>query len=303
MKKKIILLLIAIAVTASISAQAAEAQKREMRAAWIATVYRIDWPTSVNNASAQKAELDAYLDRFQAQHFNAVFLQVRTMCDAFYKSSYEPWSSYLTGTRGKDPGYDPLAYAVEQCHARGIQCHAWINPYRWSTGSNWNTAQDQALQQSGMLLAYNNGSNTYTILNPGLPATRERIVNVIREIITNYDVDGIIFDDYFYPEGIPTNSNADDYDLWNDSGVDMTFADWRRNNVNMMVADVYNMIQEVKPEDRPRSMASRRAPRAATGSTTASSATRWPGSSRAPSTTSHPSYTGRRPTRPIPSAH
>ncbi len=250
MMKRLLLLLIAIAMTASISTQAAEAQKREMRAAWIATVYRIDWPTSVNNASAQKAELDAYLDRFQAQHFNAVFLQVRTMCDAFYKSSYEPWSSYLTGTRGKDPGYDPLAYAVEQCHARGIQCHAWINPYRWSTGSNWNTAQDQALQQSGMLLAYNNGSNTYTILNPGLPATRERIVNVIREIITNYDVDGIIFDDYFYPEGIPTNSNADDYDLWNDSGVDMTFADWRRNNVNMMVADVYNMIQEVKPEVR-----------------------------------------------------
>ena len=250
MMKRLLLLLIAIAVTAGISANADEAQKREMRAAWIATVYRIDWPTTTNNASAQKAELNAYLDNFKAQNFNAVFLQVRTMCDAFYQSSYEPWSSYLTGTRGKDPGYDPLAYAVEQCHARGIQCHAWVNPYRWSTGTNWNTPQDQELKNSGMLLAYNNGSNTYTILNPGLPAARERIVNVIREIITNYDVDGIIFDDYFYPSGIPTNSNAGDYNLWNDSGVDMTFADWRRNNVNMMVRDVYNMIQDEKPEVR-----------------------------------------------------
>ena len=248
--KKILLLLIAIAVTAGITANADEALKREMRAAWVATVYRIDWPTTTNNASAQKNELNAYLDNFKAQNFNAVFLQVRTMCDAFYQSSYEPWSSYLTGTRGKNPGYDPLAYAVEQCHARGIQCHAWINPYRWSTGTNWNTPQDQELKNSGMLLSYNNGSSTYTILNPGLPATRERIVNVIREIITNYDVDGIIFDDYFYPNGIPTNSNAEDYNLWNDSGVDMTFADWRRQNVNMMVRDVYNMIQQTKPEVR-----------------------------------------------------
>ena len=247
----IMLLLVAIAVTAAFSAQAAEAQKREMRAAWVATVYRLDWPISVNNATAQKNELTAYLDDLQAQNFNAIFFQVRTMCDAFYQSSYEPWSSYLTGTRGRNPGYDPLQYAVEQCHARGIQCHAWVNPYRWSTGTDWNTAQDQALKAAGMLLSHTNSSGTTTtILNPGLPATRERIVNVIREIITNYDVDGIIFDDYFYPEGIPTNNTAADYNLWNDSNVDMTFADWRRQNVNMMVADVYNMIQQTKPEVR-----------------------------------------------------
>ncbi len=130
-----LLLLVTIAITAS-SSTSAQAQKREMRAAWVATVYRIDWPTSVNNATAQKNELIAYLDNLKAQNFNAIFLQVRMMCDAFYKSSYEPWSSYLTGTRGKAPGYDPLEYAFEQCHARGIQCYAWINPYRWSTGTN-----------------------------------------------------------------------------------------------------------------------------------------------------------------------
>ena len=252
MMKRFLLLLIALAFTAGISINAQEAQKREMRAAWVATVYGIDWPTTLHNASAQKAELNAYLDNLQAQHFNAIFFQVRSMCDAFYQSSYEPWSSYLTGTRGKNPGYDPLQYAVEQCHLRGIQCHAWVNPYRWcaSASNNWNTPQDQDLKNKGMLLAYNNGSTTTTILNPGLPATRERIVNVIREIITNYDVDGIVFDDYFYPNGIPANNKAEDYNLWNDSAVDMTFADWRRNNVNMMVADVYNMIQETKPEVR-----------------------------------------------------
>ena len=250
MMKRFFLLIVAFALSVGIGINADEAQKREMRAAWIATVYRIDWPTSVDNATAQKNEFNAYLDQFQAQNINTVFLQVRTMCDAFYHSSYEPWSSYLTGTRGKDPGYDPLEYAVAQCHARGIQCHAWINPYRWSTGSDWNTPQDQQLKNSGMLLSYTNGSTTTTILNPGLPETRERICNVIREIITNYDVDGIVFDDYFYPNGIPTTNKAEDYDLWNNSAVDMTFADWRRNNVNMMVRDVYNMIQEVKPEVR-----------------------------------------------------
>ena len=247
--RRLLLLVMAVALTAGVGAKAEEALKREMRAAWVATVWGIDWPKSTN-AATQRNEMIAYLDNLQAQNFNAIFFQVRSMCDAMYQSSYEPWSSYLTGTRGKNPGYDPLAFIVEECHARGIQCHAWVNPYRWSTGSNWNTAQDQALKNSGMLLAYTNGNTTTTILNPGLPATRERIVNVIREIITNYDVDGVVFDDYFYPNGIPTTNKAEDYNLWNDSNVDMTFADWRRNNVNMMVADVYNMIQEVKPEIR-----------------------------------------------------
>ncbi len=248
--KRLIMLLVAIGLTAGITALAQEAQKREMRAAWVATVYCIDWPSSQSSVSAQKTQIDNYLENFKAQNFNAIFFQVRSMCDAMYQSSYEPWSSYLTGTRGQNPGYDPLAYVIDQCHARGIECHAWVNPYRFSTGSNWNTPQDKELKNSGMLLSYTSGSTTTTILNPGLPATRERIVNVIREIITNYNVDGIVFDDYFYPNGIPTNSSAEDYNLWNDSGVDMTFADWRRNNVNMMVRDVYNMIQETKPEVR-----------------------------------------------------
>lgn len=222
--------------------------KREVRSVWMATVWALDWPSSTSSTTAQKNEMVKYLDVLQKNNFNAVYFQVRTMSDAFYKSSYEPWSSYLTGTRGKDPGWDPLAFVVEECHKRGMECHAWVNPYRFSTGSNWSTAQDQALKSAGMLLAYTKSDGkTTTILNPGLESVRKRIVDVCKEIISNYDVDGLVFDDYFYPEGIPVTSSVGDYDLWQKSGASMTFGDWRRNNVNQMVADVYNMVQQQKP--------------------------------------------------------
>lgn len=222
--------------------------KREVRSVWMATVWAIDWPSSTSSTTAQKNEMVKYLDVLQKNNFNAIYFQVRTMSDAFYKSSYEPWSSYLTGTRGKDPGWDPLAFVVEECHKRGMECHAWVNPYRFSTGSNWSTAQDQALKSAGMLLAYTKSDGkTTTILNPGLESVRKRIVDVCKEIISNYDVDGLVFDDYFYPEGIPVTSSAGDYDLWQKSGASMTFGDWRRNNVNQMVADVYKMVQQQKP--------------------------------------------------------
>lgn len=222
--------------------------KREVRSVWMATVWALDWPSSTRSTTAQKNEMVKYLDVLQKNNFNAVYFQVRTMSDAFYKSSYEPWSSYLTGTRGKDPGWDPLAFVVEECHKRGMECHAWVNPYRFSTGSNWSTVQDQALKSAGMLLAYTKSDGkTTTILNPGLESVRKRIVDVCKEIISNYDVDGLVFDDYFYPEGIPVTSSAGDYDLWQKSGASMTFGDWRRNNVNQMVADVYKMVQQQKP--------------------------------------------------------
>lgn len=222
--------------------------KREVRSVWMATVWALDWPSSTSSTTAQKNEMVKYLDVLQKNNFNAIYFQVRTMSDAFYKSSYEPWSSYLTGTRGKDPGWDPLAFVVEECHKRGMECHAWVNPYRFSTGSNWSTVQDQALKSAGMLLAYTKSDGkTTTILNPGLESVRKRIVDVCKEIISNYDVDGLVFDDYFYPEGIPVTSSAGDYDLWQKSGASMKFGDWRRNNVNQMVADVYNMVQQQKP--------------------------------------------------------
>ena len=216
--------------------------KREFRSAWVATVWQLDWPAT-SGAESQKAEIDRMLDSLKNNNFNAVNFQVRSMCDAMYWSSIEPWSSYLTGTRGKDPGYDPLQYVVEACHSRGMECHAWVNPYRWSTGTDWNTAYDQQLKNEGWLLTY--GSTI--ILDPGQQRTIDRIVEVCHELVANYDLDGILYDDYFYPNGIPTNSSAGDYQEWVDSGTSMSMADWRRDNVNRMVKAVYDMIQETKP--------------------------------------------------------
>ena len=220
--------------------------KREFRSAWIATVWCLDWPSQGAGAAKQKAQMDRLLDSLQVNGFNSVNFQVRSMCDAMYQSSYEPWSSYLTGTRGQDPGFDPLQYVVEGCHKRGMECHAWVNPYRWSTGTDWNTPQDRELKENGWLLTY----GSYTILDPGQQRTIDRIVAVCKEIITKYDVDGILYDDYFYPSGTPADASADDYDEWLASGTDLSFGDWRRDNVNRMVRAVYDMIQETRPEVR-----------------------------------------------------
>ena len=231
--------------------------KREFRSVWLTTVYSIDWPsttgTGASAATSQKNEMTKYLDQLKNDGFNAVYFQVRPMADAFYKSSYEPWSSYLTGSRGSAPTYDPLEFVVAECHKRGLECHAWVNPYRFSSGTNWNTSYDNAIRNKGWLLSYtstsdnNGGTSTTTIFNPGIDEARQHIINVCSEIVNNYDVDGLVFDDYFYPNGMPTGSSAADYTTYVNSGSTLTMADWRRDNVNKMVQGVYDMIQSSKP--------------------------------------------------------
>ncbi|MBQ7042150.1 MAG: family 10 glycosylhydrolase [Muribaculaceae bacterium] len=232
----------------------AENIKREFRSVWIATVANIDWPknkgTSASAVAQQKSDLLDYIEAMEEMNLTTICFQVRSMCDAMYKSSYEPWSSYLTGTRGTDPGWDPLAFMVEECHKRGIEVYAWVNPYRWASSgseSTWNTAFDTEVKNAGWLIT--NGK--FTVLNPGLEETRAHIVKVCREIISNYSVEGLIFDDYFYPSGgTSEGSDAPDYQLWKDSGTSLSIGDWRRENVDKMVSDVYNMVQEVRPELR-----------------------------------------------------
>ena len=249
--------MLALLLMASMAAQAVTytVPKREFRSAWVATVWCLDWPETqaygTNAEQKQKAQLDRMIDSLKNNNFNAINFQVRSMCDAMYESSYEPWSSYLTGTRGQVPTWDPLAYAVEACHQRGMECHAWVNPYRYSSNGieQWDAAgdpKDVALRQSGLLLS----AGTYVVLDPAREETIERIVNVCREIITKYDVDGILYDDYFYPDGISSGSDAGDYQEYLDSNTDMTFGDWRRDNVNRMVKAVYDMIQETRPDIR-----------------------------------------------------
>lgn len=245
MKKRILTML--VACLALVGAVQAQSPKRELRSSWLATVWALDWPKSTNQATA-KAQLIDYLDNFAAHNFNGVCFQVRGLADAMYKSSYEPWNSALTGTRGKDPGWDPLAFAIEECHKRGLECYAWVNPYRESSTANpYSTAQDQKWLADGWLLS--NGS--YIVFNPGMPETRAHILNVIKEIYTNYAIDGMLFDDYFYPSGgTSEGTNAPDYDLYKASGTTLSIGDWRRKNVNDFMKEIYDNIQHDRPDLR-----------------------------------------------------
>lgn len=174
----------------------AESPKREFRATWLASVSNIDWPKSTQTLEEQKAALIKIFDGMQAARMNAVWLQVRPMSDALYNSAYEPWSKFLTGTRGVDPGYDPLAFAIEEAHKRGMELHAWINPYRYESEKNMNGADDPIRKNHPeWLLEY---SSSF-ILDPGNPEVIEYLVKVIKDIVIKYNVDGIVFDDYFYP--------------------------------------------------------------------------------------------------------
>lgn len=238
------------------TAYAQNPPKREMRANWLTTVWRIDWPsvTVPANGTAdqrqtainkQKAELINILDKTKAANMNTIFFQIRSMCDAMYPSSYENWSQYISSERGADPGWDPLAFAVEESHKRGLELHAWINPYRYcvSAGTCGNLSTDYINSKPEWLLDY--GENKI-ILNPGIPEVINRIADIVEEVITNYDVDGIVFDDYFYVNG--KTSDAHDqlqYDLYNPNKLSR--ADWRRENCNRMVKAVYDRIQIKKP--------------------------------------------------------
>ena len=234
----------------------AQTPKREMRATWLATVWSLDWPstkiTETGNSAqikAQKDQMIRILDNLASVNINAVFFQVRSRCDAMYKSSYEPWSSDLVSERGKDPGYDPLAFVVEEAHKRGIEVHAWMNPYRFSTASTYwdGQAGDYRETHPEWILTYPVQNGKYNaIMNPALPEVRQRITDIVREVVTNYDVDGIVFDDYFYAYGgTPADLDADAQQKYKPE--DMSLGDWRRENINKMVASVYNMIQKEKP--------------------------------------------------------
>lgn len=235
---------IAIAILCLLVALPASAAftKREFRGSWIANAWALDWPsvrgTSSTVIAQQKAELIQYLNDLQGYGFNVAFFQVRSMCDAAYPSSYAPWTSYVSGTRGVNPGWDPLAFAVEEAHKRGIELHAWLNPYRWANSADqsfWSTSYDTAWKNAGYLIT--STSSSKTCLDPGNSKVIEHIVNVVKEICTNYKVDGIVFDDYFYP------------DYYN-SGASTATKNQYRANVNNMVKSVYNAIKTTRPEAR-----------------------------------------------------
>lgn len=228
--------------------------KRELRAAWIATYLNLDWPTNASQTPDQeRTAFINLLNTHKQTGINAVFVQLRSECDAMYPSTLEPWGASLTGTQGTPPSpyYDPLQFMIDECRIRGIEFHAWFNPYR--AVNNFNNinnfaANHIAKTKPEWLLA----QGIYRLLDPGIPAVRDYVISVVMDVLRRYNVDGIHFDDYFYPYasqgGSPTPPRFND---------DATFAlyprgftnqnDWRRDNVNLLIQRTYDSIITVKP--------------------------------------------------------
>ena len=229
------------------SAQA-QNPKREFRGAWIATVGNIDYPSAKTLTTAQQqAEFIKILDQHQQAGINAVMVQIRTNGDAFYPSNLAPWSEFLTGRQGKSPEplYDPVAFMISECRKRGIEFHAWFNPYRAVANVNTSIldATHVALKRPDWLLAYGN----LRVLDPGNPEVRRHVNQVVMEVTRKYDVDGIHFDDYFYPypaTGLTLNDSATYAN--NKRGINNR-NDWRRDNINLLVKAIADSIKSVKP--------------------------------------------------------
>ncbi|PIF05877.1 MAG: hypothetical protein CSA36_04275 [Draconibacterium sp.] len=222
--------------------------KYEFRAVWVATVANIDWPSKPGLSSeAQMKEVTTLLDHLASMKMNTVILQVRPAADALYKSTLEPWSRYLTGTPGKTPNpyYDPLHFWVEECHKRGMELHAWLNPFRVALNAKEPLAGNHiAFQHPEWILRY--GNKLY--FDPGLPQTREFVTNVVKDIVLRYDIDAIHFDDYFYP--YPLSEDFPDTVSFKTFGrgfLPENKADWRRNNIDILIEKLNRSIKLTKP--------------------------------------------------------
>ena len=225
---------------------------REFRAAWVATVANINWPSKRNlSTEQQKAEAVALLDLLEANNFNAVIFQARPSGDAMYKSNFEPWSYFLTGETGKSPSpyYDPLEFWVEEAHKRGIELHVWLNPYRAHHSSGGAVSGESMVKKSpDNIVKLKNGMYWF---DPADQRTQDHVSNVVKDLVKRYDIDGVHFDDYFYPYA-SYNGGADfpDNVTWNkyqNKGGKLTRADWRRENVNTIIERIYKEIKTEKP--------------------------------------------------------
>jgi len=229
-------------------ASAVQPPKREFRGAWIATVVNLDWPSSPSvSPQQQRNELVNLLDALYATGINAVVFQIRPECDAFYNSPYEPWSYWLTGSQGTAPNpfYDPLQFGIEEAHKRGMELHAWFNPYRAerSVGSYPLDPKHVTIQNPSWAIQI----GTYKFLNPGLQEVRDYVSKIVADVVRRYDVDGVHMDDYFYP--YPPNQIT-----WQDTATFRLYSrgftdigDWRRDNVNLLLRQIYDSVRAIRP--------------------------------------------------------
>ncbi|WP_339249543.1 family 10 glycosylhydrolase [Paenibacillus sp. FSL P2-0136] len=218
---------------------------KAMKGAWVSTVYNLDWPStsSAGNPDKQKKEFDSLLDKLKAAGFNSVFVQVRPSGDALYPSQIVPWSKVLSGTQGKEPGYDPLAYMVSSAHSRGMQLHAWFNPFRATTDASTSSLAPNhvaKLHPDWIVKAENK-----LYINPGIPEARQHIIDTVMEVVRGYDIDGVHLDDYFYPSNV---AFADDtaFKTFNSQGISSK-GNWRRDNINQFIRQLGQEIHAAKP--------------------------------------------------------
>ncbi len=221
------------------SSEQAPAPDREFRGAWVACVYNIDWPTKKGlSAQKQQVELTRILDRMASLRMNAVIFQVRPQADALYRSRIEPWSPWLTGTMGRDPGYDPLAYCIKQAHARNIEVHAWFNPFRATPHRDHRVSPDHVSRTHPSIIR---DFKLHRWMDPASSFTRRRALDVIADVVRRYDVDGVHIDDYFYPypdlvKGRPTPDFPDG-----------KTPSQRRAFVDSFVRGMYSKVKGIKP--------------------------------------------------------
>lgn len=217
---------------------------RELRGMWIATVGNVDWPSAKGlPEAAQKAEYIRLLDTARALNLNAVFVQVRPTGDAFYPSPYEPWSQWLTGTQGKSPGYDVLKFLIDEAHDRDLEFHAWFNPYRagWRPDVRKLAPGHPARRHPDWVVRY--GRQLW--YDPGLPQVRDLTAKVVMDVVNRYDIDGVHFDDYFYP--YPGHGGFPDAGTYTTYGGGRGKAAWRRHNVDALIEDISAQVHRAKP--------------------------------------------------------
>ncbi|MEV7993871.1 family 10 glycosylhydrolase [Streptomyces sp. NPDC086077] len=221
----------------------------EMRGVWLATVGNRDWPSRTGlSAAVQRAELLAHLDAAARRRLNTVILQVRPTADALWPSPHEPWSQYLTGTQGRDPGWDPLGTAVAEAHARGLELHAWFNPLRIATHTDPSrlVASHPARRHPDWVVRY--GGKLY--YNPGLPQVRTFVRDAMLDAVARYPVDAVHFDDYFYPYPVAGQTFDDDDAYDAHGGAFPSRAAWRRDNIDRLVRDTATRIEQIRPGTR-----------------------------------------------------
>lgn len=223
--------------------------KRERRAVWVSTINHLDWPSKAGlSITQQQQEWLTLVDFCQNLKLNTIIAQIRPMADAFYPSQINPWSQFLTGVQGKNPGYDPLAFMLAEAHKRNLEFHAWLNPYRVSINDRWQdlATHHPARRHPEWVRSY--GGKLY--YDPGIPEVRQHIVETVQEIVRQYGVDAIHFDDYFYPYPVSGQSFPDDQS-YHQYGKDFANrADWRRANVDRLIQEVSKAIKQINPKVR-----------------------------------------------------